>query len=80
MRTTARQHSHGGLGVADSALRPVGRPAGLLRTILLVPWALDALTWQWAFAVLAPGPFLGILAMLRLQRSPQARLIDMGRG
>jgi MFS family permease len=49
-------------------------------TILLVPWALDALTWQWAFAVLAPGPFLGIVAMLRLQRSPQARLIAMGRG
>jgi len=49
-------------------------------TILLVPLAEDALTWQWAFAILAPGPFLGIVAMRRLQRSPEARLISQGRG
>ena len=49
-------------------------------TIWLVPLAADALTWQWAFAILAPGPFLGIVAMRRLQRSPQADLIGMGRG
>lgn len=49
-------------------------------TIVLVPLARDAYTWQWAFAVLAPGPFLGIWAMARLRGSPQAALIAGGRG
>jgi MFS family permease len=49
-------------------------------TIVLVPLARDAYTWQWAFAILAPGPFLGILAMNQLRRSPQAKLIANGRG
>ena len=49
-------------------------------TIVLVPLARDAYTWQWAFAILAPGPFLGIWAMNRLRKSPQAKLIAGGRG
>jgi MFS family permease len=49
-------------------------------TIVLVPLARDAYTWQWAFAILAPGPFLGIWAMNRLRKSPQAKLIAEGRG
>lgn len=49
-------------------------------TIALIPWAREALTWQWAFAVLALGPLLGIVAMRRLARSPQATLIAGGRG
>jgi MFS family permease len=36
-------------------------------TIALVPLAIQALGWNWAFAVLAPGPFLGALAMWRLR-------------
>jgi predicted MFS family arabinose efflux permease len=36
-------------------------------TIWLIPVARDLLGWQWAFALLALGPVLGIVAMLRLQ-------------
>lgn len=36
-------------------------------TIALVPHAIQALGWHWAFAVLAPGPFLGAWAMWRLR-------------
>lgn len=35
-------------------------------TIWLVPLVRDAVGWRWAFALLAPGPALGALAMLRL--------------
>ena len=38
-------------------------------TIWLVPLAEDALSWRWAFAILAPGPALGIVAMLRLREA-----------
>jgi MFS family permease len=37
-------------------------------TIWLVPYLQDAFGWRYAFAFLAPGPALGILAMLRLTR------------
>jgi MFS family permease len=37
-------------------------------TIWLVPYWEDAVGWKWAFAFLAPGPALGIVAMLRLRR------------
>jgi MFS family permease len=49
-------------------------------TIWLIP-ELEAQTgWRWAFAFLAPGPLLGIAAMLRLRAAPEARLIAGGRG
>jgi MFS family permease len=35
-------------------------------TIWLIPALESAFTWRWAFAFLAPGPALGIIAMLRL--------------
>jgi MFS family permease len=38
-------------------------------TIWLVPVLEDAVGWRWAFAFLAPGPALGVLAMLRLRSS-----------
>jgi MFS family permease len=38
-------------------------------TIWLVPVLEDAVGWRWTFAFLAPGPALGVLAMLRLSRS-----------
>jgi MFS family permease len=36
-------------------------------TIWLIPFLESEVGWQWAFAFLAPGPALGILAMLRLR-------------
>ncbi|WP_137180936.1 MFS transporter [Roseomonas sp. AR75] len=36
-------------------------------TIALVPLAIQGLGWNWAFAVLAPGPLLGAWAMWRLR-------------
>jgi hypothetical protein len=35
--------------------------------------------WGWAFAALAPGPALGVAAMLRLRRLPEAARIAQGR-
>lgn len=49
-------------------------------TIWLIPVARDALGWRWAFALLAPGPALGVLAMLRLLRRPEAGRIAHGLG
>jgi MFS family permease len=36
-------------------------------TIWLIPLLQDLVGWRWAFAILAPGPLLGVLAMLRLR-------------
>jgi MFS family permease len=36
-------------------------------TIWLVPVAVEAVGWRWAFSMLALGPALGVLAMLRLR-------------
>jgi predicted MFS family arabinose efflux permease len=48
-------------------------------TIWLVPYLADLVGWRYAFAFLAPGPALGVLAMLRLRASPQAAGIAGGR-
>ena len=50
-----------------------------LVSIHLMPFAVDAVGWTYAFAVLAVGPFLGILAMLRLRADPAAQAIAGGR-
>jgi MFS family permease len=49
-------------------------------TIWLVPVLRESRGWIWAFGVLAPGPALGVIAMLRLMRSPDAAKIAHGRG
>ncbi len=51
-----------------------------LVTIRGVPVFAEAFGWQWAFPWLALGPILGILAMIRLRRSPEARLLAGGVG
>jgi MFS family permease len=45
-------------------------------SIELVPTVQD---WRYAFMILAPGPFLGVLAMLRLRTLPEAVKIAHGR-
>jgi MFS family permease len=49
-------------------------------TIWFIPLLESSFGWQWAFAFLAPGPALGLLAMLRLKASPEAARIAEGRG
>ncbi len=55
---------------------------GFLLTIVsinLIPLLVARTGWRYAFAALAPGPFLGIYAMLRLRRLPEAARIAQGR-
>jgi MFS family permease len=49
-------------------------------TIWLIPLLESSFGWRWAFAFLAPGPALGLMAMLRLKSSPDAARIAHGRG
>lgn len=49
-------------------------------TIWLIPALVAAVGWSAAFAFLAPGPALGVLAMLRLKASPDAARIAGGAG
>ena len=51
-----------------------------LVTIRGVPLIAEAATWRWAFPVLALGPALGLVAMVRLRNSPDAGLLAGGRG
>ena len=51
-----------------------------LATIHLVPVLRDAAGWPLAFTVLAIGPAIGILAMWRLQKRPEAVMLAGGRG
>jgi MFS family permease len=48
-------------------------------TIWLIPPAVAAVGWGWAFATLALGPALGVAAMARLRALPEARQLAGGR-
>jgi MFS family permease len=48
-------------------------------SIELIPKVLQVVGWHYAFMILAPGPFLGVLAMLRLRGLPEAVKIAHGR-
>src|SRR6185436_3067947 len=41
-------------------------------SIQLVPYFVRLVGWQYAFAILAPGPLFGVVAMLRLRGLPEA--------
>jgi len=42
-------------------------------TIWLIPLVQTWIGWQWAFIILAPGPILGIISMLRLLKSDREK-------
>ena len=49
-------------------------------TLWLVPLIRQGAGWGWAFAALAPGPVLGVLAMRALSQRPEAARLAAGRG
>jgi MFS family permease len=48
-------------------------------SIWLIPPIVAAVGWRWAFATLAIGPVLGVVAMARLRALPEARRLAGGR-
>lgn len=50
-----------------------------LVSIHLLPYAVDLLSWRYAFCLLAIGPFLGVVAMLWLRARPEAAAMAGGR-
>ena len=50
-----------------------------LITVHLVPHLVEIVGWRYAFAVLAIGPFLGVIAMARLRRHPDSIKLAQGR-
>jgi sugar phosphate permease len=55
---------------------------GFLLTVIsikIIPIVVARIGWQYAFMLLAPGPFLGTLAMLRLRKLPEAIQIAQGK-
>jgi MFS family permease len=48
-------------------------------SIWVIPLVVGRVGWTWAFAMLAPGPALGVLAMARLRASPESLRMAGGR-
>jgi MFS family permease len=48
-------------------------------SIELIPKTVELAGWRYAFAILAPGPVFGVLAMLKLRSLPEAVKIAHGR-
>jgi MFS family permease len=48
-------------------------------SIQLIPLVVNLVGWPYAFAILAPGPLFGVVAMLRLRALPEAEKIAHGR-
>ena len=56
---------------------------GFLLTLVTIRWVpslAEDLGWRWAFPVLAVGPALGVVAMVRLKRSSYIAQLAGGRG
>jgi hypothetical protein len=49
-------------------------------TIYLVPVLVSAVSYTWAFAVVAPGPLVGAVLMLYLSTTPRGRAMNHGKG
>jgi predicted MFS family arabinose efflux permease len=50
-----------------------------LSTIHLMPYAVELLSWRYAFVILAAGPLFGIIAMARLRNMPEATKLAGGK-
>ncbi|HMH54013.1 MAG TPA: MFS transporter [Candidatus Acidoferrum sp.] len=50
-----------------------------IASIWLIPLVAQHVGWRWGFAALAPGPFLGIVAMARLRTLPESLKLASGR-
>ena len=50
-----------------------------LSTIHMIPWLVDWIGWRYAFAALAPGPLIGVIAMARLRAHPDAVKLANGK-
>jgi len=48
-------------------------------SIELIPHFVNLVGWRYAFVILAPGPLLGVISMLRLRSLPEAVKIAQGR-
>lgn len=48
-------------------------------SIELIPYLVNRVGWRYAFAILAPGPLFGVIAMLRLRSLPESEKIAHGR-
>jgi MFS family permease len=48
-------------------------------SIELVPHLVNVVSWRYSFIILAPGPLLGVIAMMRLRSLPEAMKIAQGR-
>ena len=66
------------VGTALTAQTCVGFALTII-SIWLIPPVVRLVGWHWAFALLAPGPALGVLAMARLRAVPEALRMAGGR-
>jgi hypothetical protein len=66
------------VGTALTAQTCVGFALTMI-SIWLVPPLVRLAGWGWAFAMLAPGPALGVLAMARLRAAPESFKMANGR-
>jgi MFS family permease len=48
-------------------------------SIELIPRAVNLVGWRYAFMILAPGPFLGVISMMHLRQLPEAVKIAHGK-
>jgi len=44
-------------------------------SLQIIPWIAQTIGWQWAFVFLTPGPFLGVVAMIRLKEAKSTEAI-----
>ena len=66
------------VGTALTAQTCVGFALTMV-SIWLIPPVVRTVGWSWAFAMLAPGPALGVPALARLRSTPESTRMAAGR-